>query len=143
MRLAVMLKELFPYPMEVVWWALTDPAALGTWLMLNDFEPRVGHRFTLRSEAVPGWRGWIEYEVLELDPPQRMVWLWRGGDDGTSTRVVLELRGEGTGTWLSLSQTGETDRTMHELITQGWPRKLAGLRTALRALQRRESPRPP
>ncbi|HEX4840964.1 MAG TPA: SRPBCC domain-containing protein, partial [bacterium] len=79
----VTLKEFFPHPIETVWRAFTDPAALATWLMLNDFEPRVGHRFTLRSEAVPGWRGWIECEVLELDPHSA----WSGsGEEATTER---------------------------------------------------------
>ena len=43
----------FPQSREVVWRALTDSAALAGWLMPNDFEPRVGHRFTFRTQPNP------------------------------------------------------------------------------------------
>ena len=38
-------------PSEQVWRAITDSATLAEWMFPNDFEPRVGHRFTFR---VPG-----------------------------------------------------------------------------------------
>ena len=36
---------------EQVWRALTESATLAEWMFPNDFEPRVGHRFTFQ---VPG-----------------------------------------------------------------------------------------
>lgn len=52
-------------PPERVWRALTDPDELEAWLMENDVEPRVGHRFQFRDEPKPGWRGVVDCEVLE------------------------------------------------------------------------------
>ena len=40
-------------PRELVWRALTDRATLAEWMFPNDFEPRVGHRFTFRVPPNP------------------------------------------------------------------------------------------
>ena len=42
---------LLPQPPAQVWRAITDSATLAGWMFPNDFQPRVGHRFTFR---VPG-----------------------------------------------------------------------------------------
>jgi len=62
MSYEITLEQTYPHPPERVWRALTDSAALAEWLMPNDFEPRVGHKFRFRSKPMPGWRG---YGVLE------------------------------------------------------------------------------
>jgi DNA-binding transcriptional ArsR family regulator len=59
-------KEFYPHPIEKVWAATTDPAALAVWLMTNDFELRVGKRFRFWNEpAKPEWRGWIVRSACE------------------------------------------------------------------------------
>jgi uncharacterized protein YndB with AHSA1/START domain len=50
MKVEILLVEDYTHPIEKVWAAITDPAALAQWLMVNDFEPRIGKRFTLRAE---------------------------------------------------------------------------------------------
>ncbi len=47
---AIDLEAVYPHPVELVWRALTEPAALATWLMTNDFQAKVGHRFTFRTD---------------------------------------------------------------------------------------------
>jgi hypothetical protein len=67
MRLNVSMKELFPVPVSRVWHALTDPQVINRWLMAtNDFEAKVGARVTLRDEPRPGFRRYVECQVLEL-----------------------------------------------------------------------------
>jgi uncharacterized protein YndB with AHSA1/START domain len=73
MKLEILLVEDYAHPIEKVWAALIEPAALAQWLMANDFEPRVGKRFTLRGEPTPQWRGWMDCELLEMEPPRWMV----------------------------------------------------------------------
>ncbi len=94
-----------------VWRALTEREAIASWLMDNDFEPRVGHRFTLRTEPGPGFDGVVRCEVLELEPPgdganrvARMVWSWRGGP--IDTVVTFELQPTPRGTRLRVTQSG-------------------------------------
>ena len=44
----IIFVEELPHPIERVWTALTLPAGLAGRLMPNDFEPRLGKRFTFR-----------------------------------------------------------------------------------------------
>ena len=126
MKLNVLLVEDFPHPVETVWRALTDPAALRVWLMENDFEPRVGKRFILR-----GRENGIECEVLELDTPNRMLWSWVHNDGDQPTRVEFRLDPILGGTRLTLSHMGEIDPLIGSSLKQGWPGKLADLRAHL------------
>lgn len=131
-NLNILLVEDFPHPVEEVWQALTSPDALRVWLMENDFEPRVGKRFTLHSRRMlPGERGWIECEVLELESPNRMLWSWVHGEGVPSTRVEFRLDSIAGGTRLTLSHTGEIEPLVGVRLEGGWPGKLADLREHL------------
>ena len=124
--------EHFPQSIERLWQALTDPATLAIWLMENDFEAKVGKSFTLRCSLPTGGSELIEAEVLELEPPHRMVWSWRdAARNGELSRVSFELRREGTGTRLSLRHTGDSEDEHGRRLKGGWPGKLKGLRAAL------------
>ena len=135
MELNVLLVEDYPHPREKVWRALIEPVALGVWLMANDFEPRIGKRFILRGQRIAeGWRGWVECEVLELEPPRRMVWAWTSNEGDPSTRVEFQLEEIAGGTRLTFSHTGEIDPLMGSRLTNGWPGKLTELRDHLSAV---------
>ena len=98
------VRRTYPHPRERVWRALTEPELLARWLMPNDFEPRVGHRFTFRTEPAPGFDGIVRCEVLELVPHERLVVSWVGGPLDTTVRFTLtEVAG---GTRLEVEQTG-------------------------------------
>jgi uncharacterized protein YndB with AHSA1/START domain len=128
MKLDLCVEEVFARPVDAVWRAITDRRLLARWLMDNDFEPRVGHAFTLREAPTGKWRGWIECCVLELDAPRRMVWSWDGGQEGeTPSRLVFELREEGEGTRLTLRHQGDAPEVMGEALRSGWSRKLGVL----------------
>ena len=100
-----LVREVFyPHPRDRVWAALTDPEALALWLMPNDFAPRVGHAFTLRTEPGPGWDGVVHCRVLALDPPSHMAWSWRGGP--VETIVRFDLASVAGGTRLRFEQDG-------------------------------------
>ena len=96
----------FPQPREDVWRALTDSAALAEWLMPNDFEARVGHRFTFRTQPNPqaGFDGIVQCEVLECAPPSQLAYSWAGG--GIDTRVSYRLEPDGGGTRVFFEQSG-------------------------------------
>ncbi|MBX9627857.1 MAG: SRPBCC domain-containing protein [Gemmataceae bacterium] len=98
-----------PQPRERVWRALTDPAALAEWMFPNDFEPRVGHRFTFRVPPNPaaGFDGLVvRCEVLECDPPARLAFSWSAGGPVVGTRVSFRLEPDGGGTRLYLEHSG-------------------------------------
>ena len=110
----------YPHPVDRVWAALTSSEALAAWLMPNDFEPVIGHRFTFRTKPAPGFDGVVRCEVLELDPPKRMVWSWTGGNIDTTVTFTLEPAGP-AGTRMRMRQVG-----FHGLGAQLTRRILAG-----------------
>jgi uncharacterized protein YndB with AHSA1/START domain len=72
--------------------------------MANDFEPRLGHKFQFRTKPAPGFDGIVQCEVLELNPPKRLVYSWCGG--GLNTQVTWALEAVPEGTRLRLDHTG-------------------------------------
>ncbi len=127
MKLDLFYDELLPHPIETVWRALTDRDALATWLMTNNFTAEVGHEFTMRGAPIPGWRGWVDCKVLELEAPHRMVWSWLDSEHGEPTTVVFELKPTGRGTRLQLRHTGEIAQSNGRLLETGWPEKLGNI----------------
>lgn len=100
---------LIPKPREQVWRALSNSSALAEWMYPNDFEPRVGHRFTFRVPANPkaGFEGLVVCcEVLECEPPSRLAFSWTAGGPVVNTRVSFQLEPEGTGTRLLFEHSG-------------------------------------
>jgi uncharacterized protein YndB with AHSA1/START domain len=98
-----------PHSREKVWEALTDRALLAEWLHPNDFEARVGHRFSFHVPAKPevNFPGLIvQSEVLELEPPAKLVLAWNAADPVADTRVSFRLEADGPGTRLYLEHSG-------------------------------------
>ncbi len=108
----------YPHPVEAVWDAFTDPAAVAAWLMPNDFALTVGHRFQL--DARPHY-GMIEGEVLEVEPPSLLRCRWT--IDGVPSTVTVRLRSDGDGTLLRLEH-GRLGPQMRRDFDGGWAVKL-------------------
>jgi uncharacterized protein YndB with AHSA1/START domain len=89
-------EAVYPHPPERVWQAITDSAELSQWLMPNDFQPRLGHKFQFRSRPAPGWDGVVNCEVIELDPPRRLAYTWRSSKLDTVVSFTLEPAPGGT-----------------------------------------------
>ena len=96
MKRDLRFEVVYKHPIEKVWRALTDSKAIAQWLMENDFEPRLGHKFMFRFKPHRGWDGKTYCEVIELDPPRRLAYTWRGGSIDTLLRITLEPVAEGT-----------------------------------------------
>jgi uncharacterized protein YndB with AHSA1/START domain len=127
-RLDFVVEELLPHPVETVWRALTEAEAISDWLMrTTDFRPIVGARFRLKTQHLSAG-GWIDAEVLELDPPRRMSWSWSADGSAAST-VTFELAADGDGTRLRLTHEGEIDPEAGRIVSAGWPGRLERLAT--------------
>ena len=106
--------QYFPHPPEKVWRALTTPELMAQWLMPNDFEPTVGHRFTFQGQPIEqtGFSGVVACEVLEVVPPVRLQYSWTDANPPEGTAVPADwtitwtLQEEGTGTRLLLEHAG-------------------------------------
>ncbi|MGI0156414.1 MAG: SRPBCC domain-containing protein, partial [Thermoplasmata archaeon] len=51
------------------------------WLMKNDFQPVVGHRFTFRADPMPHWNGVTDCEILEVDLNRRLSYRWNSSGE--------------------------------------------------------------
>ena len=99
-RSVVVEREML-HPPEKVWRASTEGPLIEQWLMKNDFQPVVGHRFQFRAMRQPHWNDVIECEVLVVEPYQRLSYSWNlqgeevGGtedspcDDRSDTAAVI------------------------------------------------------
>jgi uncharacterized protein YndB with AHSA1/START domain len=118
----------YPHPVSRVWEALTSSEALAAWLMPNDGvggagKLVLGQRFTFRTKPAPGFDGIVRCEVLELDPPRRMVWSWAGGNIDTTVTWTLDQTSDG-GTRLRMHQVGFHGlgaQLTRRILAGGWP----------------------
>jgi uncharacterized protein YndB with AHSA1/START domain len=135
MKFEIELEKTYPQPIDKVWRALTDREALGSWLMKTDFAPEAGRAFQMWCEDGEGGTERYLCEVLELEPPRRMVWSWtvesRQGED--RTRVEFRLEERPGGTRLTIRHTGDRDTETVERYRGGWPGKLGQLADVLRS----------
>ena len=125
MKRDLLFEMTYPFPPERVWRALTDPAAIEDWLMPNDFQPVIGHRFQFRTQPRPGFNGIVDCQVKELDPPRRLSYSWRGGGIDTMVQFTLDRVAEGTK--LRLEHTGfQGARAMMVsfIMGSGWGSKI-------------------
>lgn len=100
-----------PQSPEIVWQYLTSKELLAQWLMKNDFEPVVGHKFNFWTMAMPafGFDGVVYCEVLEIQTARKLVYSWKGGSKGKvnlDSMVTWTLTPNGAGTQLLLEHTG-------------------------------------
>ena len=117
---AIVHETVLPYAPEQVWSMLTESAAIERWLMPNDFEARIGHRFTFRTNPMPAanFDGIIQCEVVELERPSRLAYTWNGG--GLATKVTYRLSPAGDGTRLHFEHSGfDLDNPVHRMAHHG------------------------
>ena len=130
---SIVVERVMPYPPPKVWRVLTQQALIAAFLMDNDFEPVVGHRFNFRHEPTPGWNGVTDCEVLVVEPPSRLAYSWNAsGDqaaDGLKTIVTWTITPEGGGTRVRMEQSGfrPQDEGGYQAMSGGWPRIVGGL----------------
>ena len=95
---SLVVERVMPHPPEKIWRALTQAPLIEVWLMQNDFQAIVGHRFNFRAAPIHGWNGVTDCEVLEIVPCRRLVYSWNAsGDqapDGLKTIVTWTLDAE-------------------------------------------------
>jgi uncharacterized protein YndB with AHSA1/START domain len=129
----LVVEQVMPHPPQKIWRALTQGPLIEQWLMKNDFQPVVGHRFNFRADPMPHWNGVVDCEVLEIVPLERLVYSWNAsGDqalDGLKTVVTWTLARSENGTRVRVEQSGfrPQDEAGYRGMGGGWPRILARL----------------
>jgi len=113
----------FPQSPAVVWRALATREALADWMYPNDFEPRVGHRFTFRVPPDPRARfdGLVVHcEVLRCVPPSELEFTWVVGEGFLDTRVRYRLEADGEGTRVFFEHSGFKEAQAFHGAGFGW-----------------------
>jgi glutathione S-transferase len=134
MKFEIDFERTYPQPIAKVWNAATNREALGQWLMENNFEAEPGASFKMWCEDGEGGTDTFLCEVLEFEPPTRMVWSWvlEGREADGATRVEFHLEESDGGTRLTIRHSGDRDPETIEKFKGGWPVKLEQLEEALR-----------
>lgn len=124
---SLVIERQLSHPPAKVWRALTQGPLMEEWLMKNDFQPVVGHRFTFRSEPNPYWNGIVECEVLIVEPNQRLAYSW--GALGLGSVVTWTLTSVQGGVLLRMEQSGfgADQEQNYQGAKYGWKRFLDGL----------------
>lgn len=130
MSQAVDLEVFYPHSPERVWQVLTDRRALAAWMMENDFEPKLGHKFRFYSQPLPGLKTTILCEVVELEEPTRLVYTWQESSASEASLVVWTLTTVLGGTQLRLKHHQYSYTTAVAALNSGkvtYPHTSAGL----------------
>lgn len=119
---SVVVEREMPHPPEKLWRALTQPYLIEEWLMKNDFQATVGHRFNLRGD----WGGVLDCEVLVVEPNRTLAYTWNFAHDDPAfslqSVVTFTLTPTRAGTRLRMEQAGfrPTQRQAFGGANAGW-----------------------
>ena len=131
---SVVIERELPHSPEKIWRALTQGPLIKEWLMDNDFQPVVGHKFNFRSTPMPQWNGIIDCEVRVVEPNRKLSYSW--GALGLETIVVWTLTSTGGGTLLRMEQSGfRSDQDAnYRGATYGWQKFVGNLERVVAGL---------
>jgi uncharacterized protein YndB with AHSA1/START domain len=130
---SLVVERMMPHPPEKIWRALTQGPLIEEWLMKNDFQPVVGHRFNFRATPMPHWNGVVDCRVLVVEPYERLSYRWDASGDeaagGLKTVVTWTLTPVEGGTQVRMEQSGfrPEDEANYQGASYGWQRYIGGL----------------
>ena len=124
--LSVVVEREIAHPPEKIWRALTQPHLIEEWLMKNDFQPKVDHRFNLRGD----W-GAVDCRVMVVEPNKTLSYTWAAM--GLESVVTWTLTPTSTGTHLRMEQVGfrPDQQRAYQGAKHGWQQFFAKLEQLL------------
>jgi uncharacterized protein YndB with AHSA1/START domain len=127
---SIVIEREMPHRPEKVWRALTQGPLIEAWLMQNDFQPVVDHRFNLRAD----W-GAVDCQVLAVEPNKTLSYTWAAY--GLESVVTWTLTPTRTGTHLRMEQSGfrPDQQQAYQGAKDGWPRFIDGLERVITGLE--------
>jgi uncharacterized protein YndB with AHSA1/START domain len=138
---SLVIEKEFPHPPEKVWRALTESSLIQQWLMENDFQPVVGHRFNFRSTPMPQWNGIVDCQVLDVDAPRKLSYTWgtSGAEAANGLQLVVTwtLTPTSDGVHVRMEQTGfgPDQENNYRGATYGWNKFIGQLETVVAGLE--------
>lgn len=125
MKRDLRFEVVYPQSAERVWRALTDPAEMAQWLMVNNFQAQLGYKFQFTTKPAPGFDGIVNCEVIELDSPRRLAYTWKGGKLDSVVTFTLQPVADGTRLILEHKGFNGVDEFMlSALLEKGWHQML-------------------
>jgi uncharacterized protein YndB with AHSA1/START domain len=112
---------------ELVWRALTDPTSQEAYW----FGARSQDDWSVGSKVLMTRDGGVDFtgEVLESDPPSRLVWTFDADNGEGPSHVAYDLETVDGATRLTVTHTGFVDDSrLRVSISHGWPAVLEGLK---------------
>jgi uncharacterized protein YndB with AHSA1/START domain len=137
---SIVVERELAHPAEKIWRALTQGPLIEEWLMKNDFQPVVGHRFSFRTTPMPHWNGVTDGEVLVVEPPKRLSYRWNASGDeaerGLKTVVTWTLTPTQHGVLVRMEHSGfrPEDENNFRGAGYGWQRFVEGLERVVAGL---------
>jgi uncharacterized protein YndB with AHSA1/START domain len=130
--LSVVVEREIAHPPEKIWRALTQPHLIEEWLMKNDFQPKVDHRFNLRGD----W-GAVDCRVMVVEPNKTLSYTWAAM--GLESVVTWTLTPTSTGTRLRMEQVGfrPDQQQAYQGAKYGWQQFFAKLEQTLSKEEKR------
>ena len=135
----IVVDEVFPHTLDVMWKTLTAPGMMGRWLRMEPkgFEAKVGTHFTYQTTPAGEWDGVIRCQVLQVIPLERLAYAWKGGHEGNvgygsklDTVVTFVLSTEEAGTRLRMVHSGfvlPRNETAFRGMSDGWKKVIASI----------------
>jgi uncharacterized protein YndB with AHSA1/START domain len=127
----LVIERVFAHTPEKLWRALTESPLIAQWMVNNDFEPTVGHKFQFRADPMPNWNGIVDCEVLVVEPLQRLSYNWGvgGSASGLQWVVLFTLTPAEGGTHVRMEQSGfgPDQQAAYQGANYGWQKFFGGL----------------
>jgi uncharacterized protein YndB with AHSA1/START domain len=132
---SIVIEKKLPHPPEKIWRALTQGALIKEWLMDNDLQPVVGHKFNFRSTPVANWNGVIDSEVLVIEPHKKLSYSWNSL--GLESVVVWTLVETSGGTLVRMEQSGfrPDQENAYKGANYGWQKFIGSLERVVAELK--------
>jgi uncharacterized protein YndB with AHSA1/START domain len=137
----LVVERIFAHPPEKLWRALTESSLLAQWMMSNDFEPEVGHRFQFRTDPKPNWNGVVDGEVLVVEPLRSLSYNWGVGKSETSNGlqwvVLWTLTPAEGGTHVRMEQSGfgPEQQANYQGARYGWQKFFGNLERVMEGME--------
>jgi uncharacterized protein YndB with AHSA1/START domain len=137
---SIVIERVMPHPPEKIWRALTQGPLIEEWLMPNDFQPVVGHRFNFRTTPMPHWNGVTDCEVLTVKPNECLSYRWNASGEEAAGRlktvVTWTLTPVNGSTLVRMEQSGfrPDEEANYQGANYGWQRFIGNLERVVSGL---------
>jgi uncharacterized protein YndB with AHSA1/START domain len=119
-------------PPEAVWRGLTTPQMQKVFWFgaSSQADWSKGAKVLMQDDDKPHFTG----EVLESDPPRRLVFTFDADNGEGPSTVTYDLVADSDVTHLTVTHTGFVENSrLRTGVSQGWPKVLGGLKTLVEA----------